>query len=655
MLSSLLGNAACGYLLAWTSRRRLAAVLLPVLAVALITLTALDVIIGGPDTIIVNGVLRLPDAGVWRLVAIAAFWLVALAAAALVTIGQLRGYAVRPSRALRSALRSLPIIALGVAAVTGGTLLGVRWVAGTTGGRTGLVLVLAVLLGGGVIGARILVGLPAQPLGGPSGWSVTRGRVTATAGAFVLGGAAVPLFFAAITPPLPDPVPAVLGALGATVVVAVQAGILAHVCLLPRDETVPAAAGIDARLAALAGAHALPAADPPARSLAAADPRARFLPWAGAAAALLGLLAPAAAAVVNPFHVPSVRSHGDAGSVAALAWPAGGHPVIATWSGARFCDDDVCDRYTEQTGGPTVIDQTGAAGISADGTTVVKAMVSGGRDGGGPFIHYARCTRDGCPEAWVPVRASAREVFDWPELGVAVGPDRAVWFVLAHPAAAAYRMTFVRCPVGGCDRPQRYEAGTVERLAGDDVYPAVPRVRLTVGADGRPVATVRTGSALVSVSPDGRARGESAGFISPAVSAWAPPATPGGPAVSYEPGQLRVGEQLLNLPGGRLAPGSGAVAASGPAVYVTAAEEAPRPGLHLTVGERPDPEAPGGGEHWRQVLWRCDQSRCARQALDDVDRVEGPEAMVAAADGRVLIVRRDRTLLVSPARDTPAT
>ncbi|BAL89411.1 hypothetical protein AMIS_41910 [Actinoplanes missouriensis 431] len=555
-------------------------------------------------------------------------------------------------------------------------MLGVRWVAGITGGRTGLVLVLAVLLAGAVIGARMLVGLLAYRLGG-SAWALTRGRVTVTAGAFVLGGVAVPLVFAGMVPVLPPVVFAVLGAVGATVVVAVQGGILAQVYLLSRsggavvpdgDRLSGAArskrySGVDGSSGAARSSEPIAGpldegqaadgsadlADVDARLAALSGPPAGLLPWAGAAAAVLGLLAPAVAAAVNPFHVPAVRSHGDTtSSVAAVAWPAGGHPVIATWTGARFCDDDVCDRYTDQNGGPTVVDENGAAGIGTDGTTVV----SGGRDDGGPFIHYARCTRDGCPEAWVPVRASAREAFDWPDLGAAVAPDRAVWFVLAHPGEKAYRITFLRCPAGNCEKPRRYEAGTVERLAGDDLYPAVPRVRLSVGVDGRPLATIRTGSALVSLSCDSQGCGSrgAASFISTAVSAWASPVTLRGPAVSYEPGQVRVGERPLDVPGSRLSPRSGAVVAAGSTVYVTAAEETARPGLHVTVGEQPGPES--ADVYWRQVLWRCDEVRCTRQALDDFGHVAGHEAMAVAADGRILIVRQDRILLVSASPST---
>ena len=132
---------------------------------------------------------------------------------------------------------------------------------------------------------------------------------------------------------------------------------------------------------------------------------------------------------------------------------------------------------------------------------MVKAALSGGADYGGPFIHHARCTRDGCPQAWVPVRASAREPFGWPELAAAIAPAAAVWFVLAmpggseEPGRATYRIAFIRCAEVGCARPQRHPGGTVRRTP-DDWTGGTSRAQLRIDADGRPEDRVLLVSAV---------------------------------------------------------------------------------------------------------------------------------------------------------------
>ncbi|BBH69649.1 hypothetical protein ACTI_63340 [Actinoplanes sp. OR16] len=631
--------------------RQLAAVLLPVLGVAMLVMTVLDLALGGEGSVIVNGVTVLDaDDGWWRLVLAPAFWLVGLSASALVAAGVERGRNVRPLRALVAAVRNFPVFASGLVAIAGITGLALWLVASIGSGWFGVALVVAVLLTAGVVAARMLVGLLAHQLGGFD-WAITRGRVAGTAGAFLLGGVVMPLVAQALLPgELVSPAPGlpaldwfvrVAGALAVAVVVGLQAGILAHVYLEQPDADRGAPGGTPPSGAQPGGGQQVDLGLVDARLDEMAGPATRLLPWAGALLVVATLVVPA---VANPLDLPVVRSHGDStSSAAAVAWPAGKHPTIATMTGARFCDDDLCDRYESVNGGPAVYDGQGAAGISADGETVVKAQVSGGSDNGGPYINYARCTRAGCPEAWVPLRRSAKEKVDWPEIGAAVGPDEALWFVLAFPAEKTYRIVFVRCGEVGCARPQRYEAGTVERFSWDEEFTTVARVRLTVGADGRPLATVRSGNAALSVTCDPLTcanvrKGSS--FLGHPVSAWEPPTTVGGPAVSMEPGLLRAGDLLLTLPGDAVAGGSGAVAGT----YATAAEQAARPGFHVTVGE-PAPET----GYWRQVLWRCDASRCARTPLDRLTiTASGHEAMAVGADGRVLIVRQDAILLVTP-------
>ena len=57
-----------------------------------------------------------------------------------------------------------------------------------------------------------------------------------------------------------------------------------------------------------------------------------------------------AAAQANPYRAPSVLT-GAGGSAVAAVWPAGQHPIIATMSGVRFCETDLCDRSVDHHGG----------------------------------------------------------------------------------------------------------------------------------------------------------------------------------------------------------------------------------------------------------------------------------------------------------------
>jgi hypothetical protein len=675
----LVGNAAAGYGLAWAHRRQLLSVLLPVLATAWIGLVLLDLLLGRDHLVIIDGVpvVRGGDGEVlaWaRLGLVAAFWLLALSAAAMVATGAARGHAVRPGKAILAAVRHFPVFAIGMCTVAGATILGLWALAGLVGsGPVGIVLILGALAAAGVVSARMLVGLISHQLGG-SDWRLTRGRVAGTAGAFLLGGVVVPLAAAGLLPGVPQPVVArAIGAVLLTGLVAVQAGILAHVYLLQREsgpqrDSGPQGEGEPQRASELrreggpqrenelqraselqgeSGQESVDLAGVDAL-LAEMSGRAPGRPWAGVVAMVVAVLAPVGVGAVNLSGAPAVRSHGDApGGVVAVAWPAGRHPVIATMTGARFCDNDVCDRYVARNGGPAVMDDIGTAGISADGGTVVKASLTGGLDNGGPFIHYARCTRAGCREAWLPVRASAKEAFGWPDLAVAVAPDQAVWFVVAMPSAddepgpATSRITFIRCADAGCAKPQRHQAGTVERIP-DDGSLNRRRAQLSIGADGRPVATVRTGMQAFQVTCEPvncAAPRNTVVFVGQAATVWT--ATPDG-LISLRPGMVQVGEQMVGLDGGEFAPLSGAVAVAGPHVYATAAEETTPPGFHLTIGtpaERAD--------HWQQVLWRCDLTACRRQVLDAFEAGGGPEMLAVAADGRVLIVRSDRILLFS--------
>jgi hypothetical protein len=69
-------------------------------------------------------------------------------------------------------------------------------------------------------------------------------------------------------------------------------------------------------------------------------------------------------------------------------------------------------------------------------------------------------------------------------------------------------------------------------------------------------------------------------------------------------------------------------------------------GLRLTVGE---PE-----RRWRQTLWRCRRFECASLPLDTYAGDGRREMLAVAGDGRVLVVRADRVVLLQTPFPQPA-
>ncbi len=636
--SGLIGNVGGGYRAAAGHWRPVLAVVLPLLAPAVLAVAVLDLLAGRDQMVIVNRIAV--DGGgsdVARLVIFVVFWLLAFPAAAIVAAGAVRGHAVRPVKALAAALPIVPVLALGLIAALGVTFLLLRMTAGAAGELgpgIAFVLVLVVALAGGLLTSRVLTGVISHRLG--AGWGLTRGRVGSTAGAFLLGGIVVPAVLADLSARVPlAAARPLVDAVLLTGTVAVQAGILAHLSRRP---------AADAFVAGLAGG-------PPRRW------------WIPAAATVAALLVPVGFAVLNPLEVATVQSHGNVPSGSAeVAWPAGKHPVIATMTGAWFCDDDACDRYVARDGGPAVMAGQGTAGISADGSSVVKATLGGSQASGGPFIHYSLCTRDGCPEAWLAVRGSAKEAFGWPELAAAVAPDRAIWFALAMPSddekpgEPSYRITFIRCADVKCAKPQRHPMGTVKRVPDDEtasefvVAGGRPEIRLTIKADGRPEAVLSTGA--VSCDPVTCAQRSSMEIHDPQPlgNVWSTMST--GQVVSLGRGVVHLAGGVLPLEGSVTEPFFGGLAVTTSDVYATAAERQPRPGFHVSVGNS-DP----GDEvvSLRHVLWRCNfAAGCRRQPLDSFDAFSGRELIAVGVDGRVLLLREDRLLLVTlPDRATP--
>ncbi|WP_328476105.1 hypothetical protein OHA21_21045 [Actinoplanes sp. NBC_00393] len=596
----LLGNVVLGYAVAWRDRRPLFAVLLPVVAVLLLATALLDLLLGADRLVIVDGIVRPGEADVlaWAKLATAVLlWLLGLTAGTAALTGG-RG----TIGAFRRAATYLPVFVIGLLAAGVGLFVALWAVAGLATGWFGVAVVFGVLAAGALMSALILLTGLTRVAG-----AADRMPTWVEAGSFVLGGIVVPLLLSSVLGRVPY-VEALLQAVVILVALAAQVGVAVRP-LVP--ETMPSR---------------------PARL------------WPGAVLITVAVGISISLVVVNPHQVPSVRTNdGRPSGPVAVAWPAGQHPVIVTDAGVWFCDDDLCESFTDVNGGPSAFGGYATAGIGADGT-VVKTAVTGGPDNGGPFVHYATCVRSGCREAWLPVRASAREKLDQEarvEVAGAAAPDGALWIFVAAPVQGGehgrYRFSLIRCAQFGCAAPQRHELGIADRTP-EDGYQDGRRARLSIGADGRPVASFWIGWSVYrfSCEPGTCAKPQRATQeAAPPDAVWE---TVGDRTVAFRAGQLYDGADSA-LISTDVAAQPGGLATVGQQVYVAGAQpSAPDSGFRVSVGE--------AAQHWRQTVWRCTGFDCVSSPLD-VYEGEARDALLAVADdGRVLVVRYDRIVLL---------
>ena len=294
-----------GYHLAWTQRRRLLTVQFPILAVLLTGTVLLDLVPGRDSTAVIDHVLVLT--GEPGLVTLVHGLLTGLCALLALIAGALALTA--EENPVRAAGRKLLVVVFGLLLV-GGAAVALFWLLRNL---AGVALFLAVA---GLGSARlVLESVVPHPT-----W-----RATASV---------------------------LIGALGLTLPFGYVLGLFTVVPLL----TAPAGTLLlIIVLAGLAGVLAVHAAAPEAVEA----PKKRGL-WLAAGAVVASLVLGGGAAFANPRGAPVVRTHeGFSGGAEAIAWPAGQHPVIVTGAGVRFCDTDLCDRFTGQTGGPAVGDGAG--------------------------------------------------------------------------------------------------------------------------------------------------------------------------------------------------------------------------------------------------------------------------------------------------------
>jgi hypothetical protein len=215
------------------------------------------------------------------------------------------------------------------------------------------------------------------------------------------------------------------------------------------------------------------------------------------------------------------------------------------------------------------------------------------------------------------------------------------------PGPKTSTISLIRCARFPCAKPERHVVGTVGR-APDDGLSDGRRGRLSIGADGRPVAAFWAGSFfhVVTCEPvtcaNPRVADTGAG---PRDALWATPTGLDDEAVSLTGGALKIGDDWVTL-ANQIAEQSGALAVAGTRLYATAAVPTTARPAGFHVGTPP--------EFWQQVLWRCERSHCDRPErvpLDVFQDPARPEVLAVGMDGRVLIVRDDRVLLLA----TPTT
>ncbi|BCJ45909.1 hypothetical protein GCM10010168_56710 [Actinoplanes ianthinogenes] len=341
--------------------------------------------------------------------------------------------------------------------------------------------------------------------------------------------------------------------------------------------------------------------------------------WPAAVATLAGLALTFGIVVWNPYRAPVIHTGPGIEGAVAVAWPAGQHPVIVTIGGVRYCEDDRCATFRGVTGSPAAVQGYSTVSIGADGT-VVKAALSGGTDTGGPFVQYARCDREGCRTAYFPVRASADDELDLYgriEVAGAAAPDGSLWFLLAVPQPGGrHRFTMVHCAIA-CVHPDRYPIGAADQPA-DDGYRDGMRAQLRIGADGRPHAGFWVGRSILELTCDPDTCAHPRQDKRPGGDPEAVWALTGRGTVVHSGGKLSDGRQTWQLSES----GSGSVAVDEQATYAAAGEE----------------------------VWRCADVDCDAVSLGTPAR----GLIAVGGDGRLLVIRDDRVLLVDKPYEMPS-
>lgn len=688
------GSVCAGYRLAWTKRQELLAVVAPVVAVAALVRLGLGRFGGDPAGLIVNGVPRPAAAPVWAdwvaLAVTVLCWSVAIAAGTAVVSRTVLGSPVGAAAAWRLGLRAcVPVtVAMVLSAVLAGLVLVLLAASAGGSGVVGLLVCAAVLLvPAGAVLSRVALVVPAAVLGGraaqrplKAAFTLTRGRVLRTARPVLLGAVFVPLFVAWVgdgllarwlagTAPhdrlgwlLAAAGQQLLSTLVIVVVTTAQAATLATVYLQRlaelgnpaiTDPAVGAAADADQR-------SGLPVTSTGRRR---AFPRAAR---ATVGAVLLPAIGAAAVSAVNPYHVPSVSEHDLrlAGLVLAVAWPAGRHPVIVTEFDAYDCPDDECRDPVPRGMRADFAMRSGAVTIGGDGSVLAGIIV---RPAGHDLVKLERCSAAGGCRAIEPVPLPSGGGQPQPHLALSVAPDGTPVLATvgdlsrAAGAAPSAQLALIRCLDTSCARSQRTVLGTVPAstaasVAGTDALSAVlggaglptasPALRLDTGPAGQPIVTFRAAAQVW------RATCQPGTCDQPRlVDDQAMPGDRFTPVGGVDDGELTLTDiglvrcqlaacspPMLHSPG---LPGENDLVATAGGVFVVlGAPGPPPPGLHITIGPKPEPR--------RYILWHCPDLTCLHPRSIALRVTQSPARqtwLAAQPNGHVLLLQSNRTTL----------
>jgi hypothetical protein len=167
--------------------------------------------------------------------------------------------------------------------------------------------------------------------------------------------------------------------------------------------------------------------------------------------------------------------------------------------------------------------------------------------------------------------------------------------------------------------------------------------RLTVGPDGRPVASFWIGHTLQTFTCEPVTCANPRMVAADAGPSSAPWERVDDVAVWLSLGGLHTGYgPVAQFVMSDFSEQSSALAVSGNDIYAAMAVKAPAPdGLRLTIGKQP--------EYWQYVVWHCANLSCESPRRIPLDVVQGPPApirLAAGPEGKVLFIREDRTMLI---------
>jgi len=213
----------------------------------------------------------------------------------------------------------------------------------------------------------------------------------------------------------------------------------------------------------------------------------------------------------------------------------------------------------------------------------------------------------------------------------------------AVPQVVEFKL--IRCPDMKCTNPVRFSIGKVPGNVSQGNRDE-QRARLEVGQDGRPVASFWIDHSIRTFTCDPVTCANPRITVTYAGPSSAPWERVGDNTVWFSAGALHTGDgRRVQLAMSNFAEKTAALAVSGNDIYAAMAVRAPAPtGLRLTIGKQP--------EYWRYVVWHCANLPCPNPRRIPLDVVQGPPAPVRltiGADGNVLFVREDRTMLIPAA------